>query len=463
MFTIEPRSIIISESDLERMAEGCEQISLSAGEELFAEGSPGDYAYIVREGTLQALKHIAGRQMLLAEIGRGELIGEMALLQNRPRMATVVAKTDAVLYQVNEEQFNHVLDTCPPVARAVLQTVLERWRNTEARTHQDESLSRWGQLTAGVAHELNNPASAVQRGVDQLRDVLEAFMRAQNQVSEMDFSPQQQQIAGRMFKQAVARAEKPRELDALARSDREAEIEAVLEAYGQTDAWEYAPVLVDLDVTGEELNLLAAQFNPEQLQLGLRWLCSVHTTYSLLAEIMQGARQISSIVTVLKGYSYLDQAPIQQVDVHEGIDNTLLILRHRIPPGLSIRREYASELPLIMAYGRELNQVWTNIINNAISALDGQGTIVIRTRLDTDHNWVVVEIEDDGPGIPEEVQPNLFAPFVTTKEPGEGTGLGLNISYNIVVQRHRGEILVNSEPGRTVFTIRLPFNCETVE
>jgi len=176
-------------------------------------------------------------------------------------------------------------------------------------------------------------------------------MRAQNQVSEMDFSPQQRQIAGRMFKRAVERAEKPRELDALVRSDREAEIEAVLEAHGQTDAWEYAPVLVDLDVTGDELDTLAAQFNPEQLQLGLRWLCTVHGTYSLLAEIIQGAKQISSIVTVLKGYAYLDQAPIQAVDVHEGIDNTLLILRHRIPAGVSIRREYTPDLPLIMAYG----------------------------------------------------------------------------------------------------------------
>jgi signal transduction histidine kinase len=166
---------------------------------------------------------------------------------------------------------------------------------------------------------------------------------------------------------------------------------------------------------------------------------------------------------VLKGYSYLDQAPVQTVDVHLGLDNTLLILHGRIGDGISVQREYAPDLPKIQAYGRELNQVWTAIIDNAITAADGQGVITIRTRRDPGRDdWIAVDIEDDGPGIPPEVQPMLFDPFFTTKGPGSSTALGLNFSYNVVVEKHRGEILVVSEPGRTVFTVHLPVDFEAV-
>jgi signal transduction histidine kinase len=188
----------------------------------------------------------------------------------------------------------------------------------------------------------------------------------------------------------------------------------------------------------------------------IRWLGAISTVYSLVVEISQGAGRISDIVKALKSYSYLDQAPIQEVDVHQGLDNTLIILRSKIKEGINIIREYAEDLPRITAYGSELNQVWTNLIDNAIDAMEGQGRIIIRTR--HEGSEIVVEVEDEGPGIPLEIQPKIYDPFFTTKGPGRGTGLGLNITYNIIVEKHRGEINLDSKPGRTVFQIRLPIS-----
>ncbi len=215
-------------------------------------------------------------------------------------------------------------------------------------------------------------------------------------------------------------------------------------------------VLVNLGYNQAELKKLIAEFNPSQFTAVIDWLNSTHTIYSLLEEIGQGTGRISELVKALKDYTYLDQAPIQQVDVHEGLDSTLVILRSKLKAGVNVHREYDQKLPEIEAYGSELNQVWTNLIDNAIDAMDGQGEINIRTYLED--QWVVVEIVDNGSGIPVEIQPNLFDPFFTTKGPGKGTGLGLNISHNIIVQKHNGRIDVYSKPGETCFAVRLPIN-----
>jgi signal transduction histidine kinase len=246
----------------------------------------------------------------------------------------------------------------------------------------------------------------------------------------------------------------------MARGDRESELEAWLEARGVTDAWEYTPTLVNLNYDTAQLARLAGHFGADRLPAVIAWLDATYRVSSLLHEMAQGAGRISEIVTALKSYSYLDQAPVQDVDVHEGLDNTLVILRHKLVSDITVRRDYAPDLPRIQACGGDLNQVWTNIIDNAADALDGRGQIIIRTRQDSD--WVVVEIEDNGPGIPPEIQPRLFDPFFTTKPPGQGTGLGLDITYNIVVHRHRGDIKVISQPGKTCFQVRLPINFETL-
>jgi signal transduction histidine kinase len=255
---------------------------------------------------------------------------------------------------------------------------------------------------------------------------------------------------------AQARAKQPAYLDALARSDREAEWEAWLDERGIENAWEVAPVLVNLGYAQDEVAALVADFSLAQFAAAIEWLHCSSTVYSVVEEISHGSSRISEIVRALKTYTYLDQAPIQTVNLHQGLDSTLIILRSKLASGVTVRREYAPDLPSIEAYGSELNQVWTNLIDNAIDAMNGKGEITLRTR--RDGQWAIVEIEDNGPGIPPQVLPNIFDPFFTTKPPGQGTGLGLNISHNIIVQKHRGRIDVYSQPGQTRFEVRLPLH-----
>ena len=330
----------------------------------------------------------------------------------------------------------------------------EALRESETMLRQSEKMAVLGTLTAGVAHELNNPAAAVKSGAGQLEAAIAQFGQAQSQLSQLDLTAAQRSELRRLTQEVLQRAARPPELNALARSDREGELETWLEERGMPDVWKLAPTLVNLNYDTARLTALAESFAPEQLPVVIGGLDATFTVYNVLTEIGQSAGRISEIVKALKSYSYLDQAPVQAVDLHEGLDNTLLVLGHKLKSGISVRREYALHLPNIEANGSELNQVWTNIIDNAADALEGQGEITIRTR--QDEEWVVIEIEDDGPGIPAEIQSRIFEPFFTTKPPGQGTGLGLDISYNIVVHKHRGDIKVVSEPGKTCFEVRLP-------
>jgi signal transduction histidine kinase len=250
------------------------------------------------------------------------------------------------------------------------------------------------------------------------------------------------------------RAKQPSDLDPLSRSDRENEVETWLEEKNIADAWELAAMLVNVGITMDELPELAENFTAGQFPTVITSLCNIFTTRNLLEEIGQGTARITEIVKALKSYSYLDRAPIQSIDIHEGLNNTLVMLRSELKKGITVQREFSESLPNIQAYGSELNQVWTNIIDNAVDAMNGQGEIVIKTF--KEDSWVVVQIKDSGPGIPKEIQSKIFDPFFTTKSQGEGTGLGLNISYNIIVQKHKGKISVHSRPGETCFEVKLP-------
>jgi signal transduction histidine kinase len=243
-------------------------------------------------------------------------------------------------------------------------------------------------------------------------------------------------------------------IDSLARSDMESDVESWLDDHGIEDGWELAPVLVSLGWGVERLEEAAADFTPEQLRVVLPWLAYGLSAYNLLDEVHSSAERISEIVKAVKTYSFLDQAPIQEIDIHDGLENTLVILKHKLKGGVKVKREYGSDVPHIDAYGSELNQVWTNILDNAIDAMDGQGEITIKTYARGEN--VIVELSDNGPGIPPDVKQHIFEPFFTTKGPGTGTGLGLHIVYNIVVDKHHGQISVTSEPGHTCFQVTLP-------
>ncbi len=450
----------LPDHDLDRLCEMVTEVDISAGEQLFAEGSPGDKAYVIEKGEIEILKASGGRNVLLAVRKSGEVIGEMSLLEAAPRFASGRARTDSVLLAISHEQLDELLNTSPSAARSLLFTITSRLRSTELMLRQSEKMAQLGTLTAGIAHELNNPAAAAQRGTSQLNSVISELQDAQLGLSKLDLSPESWDGLHELNIAIRERAANPIDVDPLERSDKEFEIEGWLDDHNIPDAWEYAPTFVDLDFDETQLNKLAADFSPIQLVDVIAWLGASFSVYSLLEEINQGAERISEIVKSLKSYVYLDQAPIQAVDINEGLNNTLVMLRHKLKDGVDVRRAYSEDLPMIQAYGSELNQVWTNIIDNSIDAMDGQGEIQITTQQEGD--WVIVELVDNGPGIPEDIQREIFSPFFTTKAVGKGTGLGLNISYNIV-QKHAGEIKVFSKPGKTRFQICLPVDFKKVE
>ncbi len=338
--------------------------------------------------------------------------------------------------------------------RKKLRDLEQVYLQQEIMLRQSEKLATLGRLSAGMAHELNNPATAIKRGAEQLQSAFARQLQANLLLTESNLTAEQVRHLNQLAQDAQTRAAKPIDIDTLTRSDRENALEEWLEDAAIDDAWEFSPDLVSMGVDTAQLEQLLTGFEKEQVTAVLTWLINCFTVYSVLNEIGEGAGRMSEIVRALKTYTYLDQAPVQNVDVHEGLDNTLIMLRGKLKRGVTVERRYAEDLPLIEALGSELNQVWTNIVDNAVSAMNGEGKLIIETR--HEGNWVVVEICDNGPGIPEAVQAQIFDPFFTTKPPGEGTGLGLNISHNIIVQKHKGKLTVTSEPGQTCFQAKLP-------
>lgn len=440
---------------IERLVAMSEEIELKPGDYLMREGEIGDSMYIVAAGKFQIRKKAGDAEVVLAERGPGEVIGEMAVVDQAPRSASVMALTNARVLRIDQEMFMALLDWSPSSARAILKTFGQRLRSTNATLQQREKMAALGTLAAGIAHELNNPAAAVKRGAAQLRDDLGRLEELTVQLDGLDVSAAQRKALKNLRAQIDENAQHAQTLDAITRSDYESEIQDWLDAHHVAEPWEVAPRLVALGFTREKLEQWDSVFDDKTLPLVIEWTGARGASISLLAEIADSAERISNIVKAMKEYSYLDQAPLQEIDVHDGLENTLTILRNKWKHGIVIQRNYTRGLPKIEAYASELNQVWTNIIDNAIDAMQGQGALTLCTYPEPDN--VCVEICDNGPGIPPEVQSRIFEAFFTTKPVGKGTGLGLHISYNIIVLKHRGRIAIESKPGYTCFKIALPF------
>ena len=334
-------------------------------------------------------------------------------------------------------------------------TVLARWRATGAMLRQSEKMAQLGTLTAGVAHELNNPAAAVQRGASQLADALDDLLAAERALAQPLATPSFASTIARCATSVRARAARLSDLDAVTRGDREEEVEAWLDARAVPDAGGLAPTLVTLGYDVGEAGSAGRRRRRRHLPAVARWLARPTWCWNRLAEVAQGAGRISEIVKALKGYAYLDQAPVQEVDVHEGIDSTLVILRHKLKAGINVRARVRARSAAHLGLGQRAQSGLDEHPRQRgrrarRPAKDGSAEITIRTRREGD--FVVVEIRDNGPGIPAEIQDRIFDAFFTTKPPGKGTGLGLDISYRIVVHRHRGDLRVSSRPGDTTFT-----------
>ncbi|BDZ64053.1 PAS domain S-box protein [Agromyces mangrovi Wang et al. 2018] len=339
-----------------------------------------------------------------------------------------------------------------------LQETLDQISQMQNQLILQEKMASLGKLSAGMAHELNNPASSAQRGASQAMAVFAKLQQAQLQLGRLGLYDSQIDKLSELDHLAEQGARDPAQLSAVERGDREDEFEDWLEDLGAGSVGDLAPALVAVGLTTEQLDELCAAFARDELAVVVEWLGLKYLIYNLLSEIAIGTHRIVELVKAMKTYTYMDQAPVQDVDVRRGLDNTLIILHNKLKAGVQVVKDYDDELPAIQAYASELNQVWTNLIDNAIDAMGGQGTLTVRARRSGDS--VEVQFEDDGPGIPEEVQSKVFDPFFTTKPPGEGTGLGLNISRNIIVKKHGGQFTVASRPGRTCFTVRLPLDLD---
>ncbi len=331
-------------------------------------------------------------------------------------------------------------------------------KKTAKSLQQAEKMATLGTLAAGVAHELNNPAAATKRASLILKTKLSELEKVHIQLNQRALSTADLSLIHALENRALDLSTSMNELDAMTRSDREADFEDWLDDQGFDNETDMAPHFVDLNFSIDEFDQLMAQHDKENLEAILRWVATIFPVYSLLTEVSEGTSRISEIVVALKNYSFLGQAKVLKINLHESLDNTLVILRNKMKVGIKVVRDYDETIPEIMAYGSELNQVWTNLLDNSIDAMNGKGEIQIRTRYEDDK--VCVEIEDSGKGIPADELPKIFDPFFTTKSIGSGTGLGLSTSYGIIVEKHRGQMSVTSEPGKTIFRTELSVSLE---
>lgn len=442
----------LGDAEAEELWRASKHVTVEPGELVIREGAPGDSLYIILTGELEVTKRDGDREITLATRQACDVLGEMSLLEQTPRTASVRATERSELLVVDRDAFRHLLAMHPDAAATLLRTVAGRLRSTEASLVQSDKLAALGTLAAGLAHELNNPAAAIQRSTGYLSEAFENWRRRTVELSMLEMSAEERQGLVALEK-SIADCRASRRPDAEARK-AEARLTDRLEELGVGQPWEVAPPLAAFGWTAERLEPVLQTFSRDHVDPVLQWLGAGLTAQQLMEEIERASKAISDIVRSVKSYAYLDQAPVQDVDLPMSLDDTLMILNHKLKQGVAVTRMYEPALPRIEAYAGELNQVWTNIIDNAIQAMAGAGKLEVGAKRLGDE--VEVLIADSGPGIPEAVGQRIFEPFFTTKAQGVGTGLGLHIAHNIVVNRHRGRIGFTSRPGRTEFRIVLP-------
>ncbi len=426
-------------------------------EQILPEGTvyyrPGDEAawmFVLLEGALQGRSDEPNGETIVFEITAGQVSGRLPFSRMKKYAGTIRALARSRAVRFPEAKFPELVQRMPELTSRLVGVMSDRIRYATRQEQQRDKLAALGKLSAGLAHELNNPASAAKRSASQLREALQRIRDASHDLGSRDLTPTQKKHIENLEAEVVA--ESKSRPDSLAASDLEDKLESLFRSHGFDDMWQLSADLAQRGVQPAIIEPIFSEFDAATARAALTRIATSIEIWSLLAEVESAASRISDLVKAIKEYTYMDQSVRQDVDIVKGLETTLTILNHKLKKGVTVTREYQPMPLLVNSFGSELNQVWTNLIDNAIDAMNGQGELAVRTY--REDKYIVVEIEDHGPGIPPELQPRLFEPFFTTKAVGQGTGLGLD-TVRRIVRKHNGDVSFRSGPRGTCFQVRL--------
>ena len=427
------------------------EVKLKAGEVYAKQGDPPDSMFVFLEGEFEWRGDFNGEIVVIP--GKvGDVTGTLPFSRMKELRVTGRALQEARILRFPASQFPALIQRMPELVTRLVGVMTDRVREVTRLEQQRDRLASLGKLSAGLAHELNNPAAAAKRAAAQLRNTMHRIKEASHELGRRELTPTQKAEVEKLELSFTRGAAEPPP-DALTISDLEDQVDSLLRSHGQNDLWQLAAELAQRGVRPEALESLFENLDPGTARAALVRIAASMEIANLLNEIESSTSRISDLVRAIKEYTYMDRSPVENVDVVKSLETTLTILNHKLKRGVMVHRDYQPVPLLVNSFGSELNQVWTNLIDNAIDAMNGSGELRVRTYRDT--GCVVVEIGDNGPGISPEIKAHIFEPFFTTKAVGEGTGLGLDTVQRIV-KKHKGNVQVNSNPGDTRFQVWLP-------